>query len=79
MTIREMTISDIKDVVPLYVSYYNEYENGRIQEGSGLNILQNIFRYANQSMVEHSAVNRVVVGSSPTWGVKPAAEAAAKS
>ncbi len=44
MTIRQMTISDIKDVVPLYVSYYNEYENGRRQEGSGLNILQNIFR-----------------------------------
>ena len=29
-------------------------------------------------MVEHSAVNRVVVGSSPTRGVKPAAEAAAR-
>lgn len=38
MAIREMTISDIKDVVPLYVSYYNEQENGRRQEGSGLNM-----------------------------------------
>ena len=28
-------------------------------------------------MVEHSAVNRVVVGSSPTRGVKPAAGAVA--
>ncbi len=27
-------------------------------------------------MVEHSAVNRVVVGSSPTRGAKPAADAA---
>lgn len=44
MTIREMTTSDIKDVVPLYVSYYNEQENRRRQEGSGLNILQSVFR-----------------------------------
>ena len=29
-----------------------------------------------QLMVEHSAVNRVVVGSSPTRGVKPAVSAA---
>lgn len=28
MKIREMTVSDIKDVLPLYVSYYNEQENG---------------------------------------------------
>ena len=33
----------------------------------------------DSSMVEHSAVNRVVVGSSPTRGAKFAAEAAAKS
>ena len=26
------------------------------------------FIFLNSSMVEHSAVNRVVVGSSPTWG-----------
>ena len=28
MHIREMTTSDIKAVLPLYVSYYNEQENG---------------------------------------------------
>ncbi len=34
------------------------------------------FRYANPSMVEHSAVNRVVVGSSPTRGAQAAKEMA---
>ena len=33
---------------------------------------------AYQSMVEHSAVNRVVVGSSPTRGAQPAAGGGAK-
>lgn len=28
MTIREMTLSDIKAVLPLYISYYNEQESG---------------------------------------------------
>ena len=28
MKIREMTASDIKAVLPLYISYYNEQENG---------------------------------------------------
>ena len=28
MNIREMTTSDIKKVLPLYISYYNEQENG---------------------------------------------------
>ena len=28
MNIREMTISDIKAVLPLYISYYNDQENG---------------------------------------------------
>ena len=32
----------------------------------------------DSSMVEHSAVNRVVVGSSPTRGAQVAAEMAAK-
>ncbi len=35
------------------------------------------FTVAYQSEVEHSAVNRVVVGSSPTRGAQPAAGAAA--
>ena len=34
--------------------------------------------FLDSSMVEHSAVNRVVAGSSPARGVKPAAGAAAK-
>ena len=34
--------------------------------------------FLDSSMVEHAAVNRGVVGSSPTRGVKPAAGAAAK-
>ena len=38
----------------------------------GINLL-----ILDSSMVEHSAVNRVVVGSSPTRGAKPAAGAAA--
>ena len=29
--------------------------------------------FLSSSMAEHSAVNRVVVGSSPTWGAKEAA------
>ncbi len=36
--------------------------------GKDIDIL--VFRYVFISMVEHSAVNRVVVGSSPTRGVK---------
>ena len=28
MNIREMTVSDINAVLPLYISYYNEQENG---------------------------------------------------
>lgn len=32
--------------------------------------MKEIFRYVSVSMVEHTAVNRGVVGSSPTRGVK---------
>ena len=36
--------------------------------GKGNNLPVSIF--LSSSMAEHSAVNRVVVGSSPTWGAK---------
>ena len=39
-----------------------------------LGILRSKFLFLDSSMVEHSAVNRVVVGSSPTRGVNQAEE-----
>ena len=37
-----------------------------------LGILRSKFLFLDSSMVEHSAVNRVIVGSSPTRGVNKA-------
>ena len=42
----------------------------RIPKESGVEILRFPI-FLSSSMAEHSAVNRVVVGSSPTWGAIP--------
>ena len=42
----------------------------RIPKESGVEILRFPI-FLSSSMAEHSAVNRVVVGSSPTWGATP--------
>ena len=46
----------------------------RIPKESGVEILRFPI-FLSSSMAEHSAVNRVVVGSSPTWGADMRLEA----
>lgn len=58
MQIREMTTAEIKDVLPLYISYYNEQEGGCWTEESASKQIHQVLSMEDSfSLILEQAVN----------------------